>query len=311
MTRRSQPNDPELLRRELIELLENFEAELKTSNLRRKVLALVPAHHLLWDLGSSLVSSEGSSAARNRILQYLLKYPQVVIRSEELMVVAGINEYARRIRELRVEQGWALLSGNTVKEMAEEGELSVSGVDGMKPDEYFLADTTQDREAAFRWKMANEIRRLPDAVRDKLLNFLRQNVGTPVTGEELRYIAKDRSEWARRIRELRTEYGWPIVTQFTGRPDMPVGHYLLEEDRQSPVHDRNIPDPVRAAVLKRDNYKCQMDGWSREQWHADDPRHLELHHKVEHVKGGANDENNLITLCTKCHDHVHRGPAAK
>jgi hypothetical protein len=33
--------------------------------------------------------------------------------------------------------------------------------------------------------------------------------------EELKYLAKDKKEWARRVRELRTEQGWPIVTKKT------------------------------------------------------------------------------------------------
>jgi len=65
----------------------------------------------------------GPHAARDRILQYLLKYPATVVQGEELMVVAGIGEWARRVRELRVEHGWSILTGNTVNEMAEEGDL--------------------------------------------------------------------------------------------------------------------------------------------------------------------------------------------
>ena len=36
------------------------------------------------------------------------------------------------------------------------------------------------------------------------------------------------------------------------------------------------------------------------------PRFLELHHKRHHVKGGNNSEDNLLTLCVKCHDDLHR-----
>ncbi len=55
---------------------------------------------------------------------------------------------------------------------------------------------------------------------------------------------------------MRTEEGWPIVTKNTGRDDLPVGVYVLEEDRQAYVHDRKIPDPVRVAVLTRDHFRC-------------------------------------------------------
>jgi hypothetical protein len=306
MTRRPHLQDPEGLRRQLIELLENFEKELRGGNLRKKVQALVPAHHLLRDLGGSLIPSKGPMAARDRILHYLLKYPKTVIKGEELMVVAGIGEWARRVRELRVEFGWPIMTGVTVHEMAAEGESSIPGTEAMRPDDYFLMDVKEDRDAAHRWNIANEIRKGSGSVRDKILGFFRRNVGVPINGEELRYVAKDRTEWARRVRELRTEFGWPVVTKNTGRPDLPIGFYLLEQDRQSPAHDRNIPDPVRVKVLKRDGYACSKCGWSHKDWNRSDPRHLELHHMKHHAKGGENTEGNLTTVCTVCHDEIHR-----
>ncbi len=59
-------------------------------------------------------------------------------------------------------------------------------------------------------------------------------------------------------------------------------------------------------VLRRDGYKCTKCNWSHEEWNRSDPRHLELHHVKPHVKGGENTEANLTTLCTVCHDDVHR-----
>jgi hypothetical protein len=157
-----------------------------------------------------------------------------------------------------------------------------------------------------RWKIANDIRRKKTSVQAKVLDFLRGNVGHPVTGEELRYVADNKTEWARRVRELRTEQGWPILTRNTGRPDLQMGAYLLEEDRQSPAHDRKIPDPVRREALVRDNYTCQKCRWTHKQWNPSDPRHLELHHKEQHAKGGENTKENLLTLCTVCHDEIHK-----
>jgi hypothetical protein len=306
VTRRSRLQDPEALRRRLIVLLENFEKELNGRNLRGKVQALVPAHHLLRDLGSSLIPSEGPSAARDRILRYLQKYPKTVIRGGELMVVAGIGEWARRVRELRVQFGWSILTGVTVHDMVDEGEPPVPGTEGMRPDDYMLLNEKEDRDAAHRWNIAHEIRNGPGSVRDRILAFLRRNAGVTVSGEELRYVAKDKKEWARRVRELRTEFGWPVVTKNKGRPDLPVGFYLLEQDRQSPAHDRKIPDPVRVKVLKRDGYACTACGWSQKDWNKADSRNLELHHVKHHAKGGENTEANLTTLCTVCHDDIHR-----
>jgi hypothetical protein len=307
MTRRSQQQNPEEIRLALISLLKDFDEKLKQPDLRKKVIALVPAYHLLRDLGSSLIETSG--AARERIIQYLCKYPQIVIQGDELMVVSGIGEWARRVRELRVEHGWSIISGVTAKEMVQDGELKYSdfGVSNIKPDEYILLSATHDRDAAYRWNVANEIRKSNLAVRDKLLQYFKSNLRKPITGEELRYVAKDKTEWARRVRELRTEFGWPIVTRNTGRPDLPIGVYVLEEDRQAPPHDRKIPDPVRCEVLERDQHRCQKCGWEIEKRKAGDPRSfLELHHKHHHASGGQNTKENLIVFCNVCHDDIHR-----
>ena len=97
MARRSQQKNPEILRLELLALIQNFENELKIGDLRGKVRALVPAHYLLRDLGSSLIPKERASSARDRIILYLTSFPRQVIKGDELMVVAGIGEWARRV----------------------------------------------------------------------------------------------------------------------------------------------------------------------------------------------------------------------
>ncbi len=298
----------EEIRQQLQKLLINFERELKSDNLRGKVLSLVPCFHYIRELGKSLIPADIARSARDRILHYFIKYSGVIISGDELLVISGIQEYARRVRELKVQFGWSIVSGVTAKQMAVENEFPIDNIDvnSMGPADYILLSTEQDRDAAHRWNLANEIRRERISVRDKILKFFRKNVGQKITGEELKYLAKDRSEWARRVRELRTEFGWPVVTKNTGRPDLEVGVYLLEADRQSPEHDRHIPDPVKTKVLRRDDYRCTKCNWSHEEWNRSDPRHLELHHVKPHAEGGDNTEENLITVCTVCHDDIHR-----
>lgn len=300
-------SDSEELRRKVSELVSNFEAELRSGDLRSKVLALIPVFHGLRDLGKSLIPTRFASAAHDRILHYFRQYPGVVINGDELLVVSGIQEYARRLRELRVQFGWAVVSGVTIHEMMEETPDEVPpSLKGMKPNEYVLLSDTADRDAAHRWNVANEIRKQGGSVRDRILKYFRANVGHPVTNEELRYVAGDKTEWARRVRELRTEFGWPIVTKSTGRPDLGVGVYVLQADRQSPEHDRAIPDDVRRSVLRRDGYRCMDCGWTHDDWNPSDPRHLEIHHVTHHVQGGTNEASNLRCLCNVCHDKVHR-----
>jgi hypothetical protein len=301
MPRRSRVRDPESIRQELVALLEDFHDRLSSPDLRSKILALVPAIHLLNDLGASLVSE---ASARDRILAYLLRYPRIVIDGRELMVVAGISEYARRVRELRTEFGWFIASGITCTEEWADGGAGET----MSPDQYMLMSTTQDRQAAYRWKVANDIRKTKLSVQDKILRFLQHNTGVIVSNEELRYVAGNATEWARRVRELRTEHGWQIATKHTGRPDLDIGQYLLESKDQLPEHDRVISDASRIAALDRDGHACTSCSWTYATTAANpaDPRkRLELHHIVHHANGGSNETVNLLTLCNICHDQRH------
>ena len=300
----------------MIALLENFGDLLETGELREQVRSLIPANHALRDLGRSLIPGDTNSSARDRILIYFRTYAGCVIAGDELMVVSGISEYGRRIRELRVEYGWKIISGMTIRVIGEDdeaAELKDLDLPRMEPDDYMLVLDRRDRDAAFRWNIANDIRNSNRPVKAKILRYLRKNVGEEISGEELAYLAKNKSEWARRVRELRTEDGWPIATRQTGKPNLPVGIYVLERDRQAPAHDRKVTDFVRARVLKRDEFRCcyQLDdrnscGWHPDDWVRADPRFLELHHIVEHAEGGPNEADNLVTLCNVCHDEIHR-----
>lgn len=171
----------------------------------QKVQALIPAYHLLRDLGSSLIKPADASSGIDRILHYLQKYPQTIVEGDELMVVSGIGEWARRVRQLRVQFGWWIYSGVTFANMAEdarhvgnESEIesltAALGIDPskVKPDQYILMRADQDRQAAHRWNVLNEIRKKRGSVTDKLLEYFRKNVGQEISGEELKYLAKDK-----------------------------------------------------------------------------------------------------------------------
>jgi hypothetical protein len=175
----------EEISKKLHDLLGNFEKELKSDSLRAKVLSLVPCFYNLRDLGKSLIPSSIAKSARDRILHYFIKYPQVVISGDELLVVSGIQEYARRIRELKVQFGWSIVSGLTANQMAEESEFPLSNLDtkSMGPSDYILLSTVQDRDAAHRWNLANQIRRENISVRDKILKYFRMNAGQKITGD--------------------------------------------------------------------------------------------------------------------------------
>jgi hypothetical protein len=292
--------DPQELIHRIDTLLAEFETAYGNLTLREKVLRLVDILKTTKALGVSVVRADGCDArdARERIRLYLVANVGVTLSATELEVVAGISEYGRRIRELRVEKGYKIITGASNDP---EGGLT------LKPTEYLLLRAEPDRDSAHRWHSANEVRKLKIGAQDKILRFLQDNVNHVVTTEELRYVAQV-SEYGRRTRELRTEQGYAIATRFTGRPDLKQGEYILEDlDRIAPPHDRHIPYEVQKEVYARDNNTCRNCGWNRDKWTRKDPRFLELHHLKEHAFGGANDEPNLLVLCNDCHDKVHSG----
>jgi len=311
MARRSRTDDPKHLRAELDRILGEFEQQLETGNLRDQVRAFIPAARVVRDLGGSIIAPNRKSSAKQRILEYFRAHVGTVVAGEELMIVSGISDYPRRIRELRKEEGWPILSGVAAKQMQsaarDPGAVPARFMAPMQADDYVLLEDVQDEDAARRWELANSIRRGRDGVQSKVLAYLRANVGKHVTGEELRYVANERNEWPRRVRELRTEEGWPIVTRFSGDPSLPVGIYVLAEDKQAPPHDRHIKEIVRREVMERDDWRCQWKGcgWSHERL-ARDPRFLEVHHIRQHAAGGGNEAENLVTLCNLHHDEAHR-----
>jgi hypothetical protein len=84
--------------------------------------------------------------AKARILRYLLITRGKVVDKEELSGVSGIYEWARRVRELRLEEGWPISSNENRHDL--------------KPGEYLLEDIKPDLALRERWKSASGQRRL-------------------------------------------------------------------------------------------------------------------------------------------------------
>jgi 5-methylcytosine-specific restriction endonuclease McrA len=60
--------------------------------------------------------------------------------------------------------------------------------------------------------------------------------------------------------------------------------------------DRSAYEKLRQQVLRRDGWRCQSCGAIS---------NLEVHHQQFRSRAGADSEQNLITLCTKCHTAIH------
>jgi 5-methylcytosine-specific restriction endonuclease McrA len=69
------------------------------------------------------------------------------------------------------------------------------------------------------------------------------------------------------------------------RPKQP--RLRLDYERYEQIHEE---------VLRRDGWTCQSCGTMS---------NVEVHHKEFRSQSGDDSEQNLITLCTVCHDAVH------
>jgi hypothetical protein len=140
--------------------------------------------------------------------------------------------------------------------------------------------------------------------RDKLRRHFLANIGRVMDVEELRGVAGGITEWARRVRELRNEEGLQILTH-NDRSDLKQGQYLLEDPKPRPAFQRGISKELRAQVLDRNGFTCQMCGAVAGEPHPVDPgRKTRLHigHIVDKSVGGTDDYSNLRAICSVCNE---------
>ena len=140
--------------------------------------------------------------------------------------------------------------------------------------------------------------------RAKLRKYLLANTGRVIGSDELRKASGNISEWARRIRELRTEEGYQILTH-NDRNDLKPGEYLLEDQKPQPAFARAISKETRSLVIDRNGFTCQMCGAVAGEPHPYDPgRKTRLHigHVVDKSMGGTDDLTNLRAICSVCNE---------
>ncbi|WP_446812296.1 HNH endonuclease (plasmid) [Methylomonas sp. 2BW1-5-20] len=140
--------------------------------------------------------------------------------------------------------------------------------------------------------------------RAKLRQHFLANIGRMMDSDELRDVAGGISEWARRVRELRTEEGYQILTH-NDRSDLKPGQYLLLDAKPIPAFERAISKEVRAFVLDRNGFTCQMCGAVAGEPHPyDETRKTRLHigHIIDKSQGGTDDAGNLRAICSVCNE---------
>ncbi len=134
----------------------------------------------------------------------------------------------------------------------------------------------------------------------KILEYFLANIGVILESRDIQEASGGAVEWARRVRELRNEEGYQILSH-KDRSDLKPNHYLLETDKRIPAFSRNISKQTRAWVLERNGYTCQMCGLA-----AGDPDpfgssrtvRLTMGHIKDKSLGGDDSINNLRAVCT-------------
>jgi hypothetical protein len=135
-----------------------------------------------------------------------------------------------------------------------------------------------------------------------ILEFFLRNVGNVLESRDIQEASGGAVEWARRVRELRNEDGYQILT-YRDRSNLKRNQYLMETIERVPAFARNISKETRAWVLERNGYTCQMCGVA-----AGDPDplggnrtvRLTMGHIIDKSKGGDDSPQNLRAVCTNC-----------
>ncbi|MCR4319656.1 MAG: HNH endonuclease [Candidatus Brocadiaceae bacterium] len=149
--------------------------------------------------------------------------------------------------------------------------------------------------------------------KELILNYFLTNIGKVLESKEIQTASGGAVEWARRVRELRNEEGYQILSN-KDRANLKPGQYLLETTVRVPAFKRGISKETRAWVLERNGYTCQMCGVA-----AGDPDplggsrsvRLTMGHIKDKSKGGDDTPQNLRAICTNCNEGLQNTSVPK
>jgi hypothetical protein len=239
--------------------------------------------------GGRRVKAPQGHGARKAILRYLQERCGEWVYGDELAAISGIGEWARRVRELRVEEGF---------DIEEEAGM------------YRLRTIESNVEKALRWRLVGEIRQQQGTSTDRVIGLLIACVGGKVTGAELDRVAGSRIG-ARATRELRNLQLWPIESSGDAA-DLAADQYRLvsakDEDRTDP-YQRLYPEDLRHEIFRRDRYSCWICG--RDHDSALRQGSASFYLQIRHLDAPLNsleqlavekllDKSRLATSCREC-----------
>ncbi len=125
-----------------------------------------------------------------------------------------------------------------------------------------------------------------------------------MSSRELQEVSGGAAEWARRIRELRDEEGYDILTH-NDLESLKPGEYILQSPKPRPAFARSVSKEIRSLVLARNGFTCQMCGaGAGEPNPFDTTKKTRLHigHIIDKSHGGSDDFSNLRAICSTCNE---------
>jgi len=149
--------------------------------------------------------------------------------------------------------------------------------------------------------------------KELILNYFLANIGKVLESKQIQKASGGTVEWARRVRELRNEEGYQILSN-KDRSDLKPGQYLLETVVRVPAFKRGISKETRAWVLERNGYTCQMCGVAAgDSDPLGGPRtvRLTIGHIKDKSKGGDDTPQNLRAICTNCNEGLQNTAVPK
>jgi hypothetical protein len=163
----------------------------------------------------------GSTGARPRIIRYLQLRLNEIVSKDELSGVAGIYEWARRIRELRSDDGWAIQSAVTRRDL--------------KAGDYVLELDHPDAELAHTWAVARQMRKMKTlggtpSPKTRVVEFLKAIYPNAADAEQIAHVAGSARAGDRSLAELADE-GWLIKSGEKGPQGSELSYALSSLER--------------------------------------------------------------------------------
>ena len=154
------------------------------------------------------------------------------------------------------------------------------------------------------------------SAKKRIREFFLKNINVVVTNRQIQEAAgAGVTEWARRVRELRENEKWKILTHNDLESLSPGQYLLMEKPPENPVvtFEDTISAKLRAEVFDRNGFTCQSCGLCPGDIDPYTNRKVRLH--VGHIKdknlGGKAELSNLRTLCSTCNQGAKNITAVK